>query len=286
MTAQLLSPEAFHKMVKEMIQEAIKEEMLKEFKTLEEATAGTISSSPSISTVSTSSSTGTTGTKPSVGSKPGNDDPANNVMIPGTNMNINQALQAAAKEPNFKKKADLTTKITNQIAGMKGVVMKEGAQDGTSVLQRVIEMEKEVEAVKQGVSALAEAIPKTAVFKGFILRRIIEDMRVQINKGEWEGAAKWASALLKDPSVKLEGIDEPDMPMIGGKKANTREPMFPDLINRITNMVYYGDKPDEEILADLGPEVSENPKMVRWAKFIADMVRKGKDVMAESRKNK
>jgi len=203
MTAQLLSLEAFHKMVKEMIREAIKEEMLKEFKAMEEATAGTISSSPSISTVSTSSSTGTTGTKPSVGSKPGNDDPANNVMIPGTNLNINQALQAAAKEPDFKKKADLTTKITNQIAGMKGVVTK-------------------------------------------------------------------------------EGIDEPDISMVGGKKANTREPMFPDLINRITNMVYYGDKSDEEILSDLGPEVSENPKMVRWAKFIADMVRKGKDVMAES----
>lgn len=205
MTAQLLSPEAFHKMVKEMIQEAIKEEMLKEFKAMEEATAGTISSSPSISTVGTSSSTGTTGTKPSVGSKPGNDDPANNVMIPGTNLNINQALQAAAKEPDFKKKADLTTKITNQIAGMKGVVTK-------------------------------------------------------------------------------EGIDEPDVSMVGGKKVNTREPMFPDLINRITNMVYYGDKSDEEILSSLGLEASENPKMARWAKFIADMVRKGKDVMAESRK--
>jgi hypothetical protein len=61
---------------------------------------------------------------------------------------------------------------------------------------------------------------------------------------------------------------------------------FPNLVNRITNLVYYGDKPDEEILADLGPEVSENPKMVRWAKFIADMVRKGKDVMEESRKKK
>jgi hypothetical protein len=208
MTVQLLSPEAFHKMVKEMIQEAVKEEMLKEFKALEEATAGTISSSPSISTVGTSSSTGTTGTKPSVGSKPGNDDPANNVMIPGTNMNINQALQAAAKEPNFKKKADLTTKITNQIAGMKGVVIKE-----------------EIEGMGMSVADLKNA------------------NKIEIRK-------------------------------------------FPNLVNRITNLVYYGDKPDEEILADLGPEVSENPKMVRWAKFIADMVRKGKDVMEESRKKK
>lgn len=207
MTVQLLSPEAFHKMVKEMIQEAVKEEMLKEFKALEEATAGTISSSPSISTVDTSSSTGTTGTKPFVGSKPGNDDPANNVMVPGTNMNINQVLQAAAKEPNFKKKADLTTKITNQIVGMKGVVMK-------------------------------------------------------------------------------EGIDEPDVPMMGGKKVSTREPMFPGLINRITNLVYYGDKSDEQILADLGPEVADSPKMARWAKFIADMVRKGKDVMEESKSSR
>lgn len=134
MAVQLLSLEAFSKMVKEMIREAIKEEMLKEFKALEEAAAGTISSSPSISTVGTSSSTGTTGTKSSVGSKPGNDDPSNNVMIPGTNMNINQALQAAAKEPNFKKKADLTTKISNQIAGMKGVVTKEGAERDVPVI--------------------------------------------------------------------------------------------------------------------------------------------------------
>jgi len=126
MAVQFLSPEAFRKMVLEMIDEAVKEEMLKEFKSLKkEGTAGTISSSPSIATIGTSSSTGTIGTKPSVGSKPGNDDPANNVMIPGTNMNINQALQAAAKETNFRKKAELAAKIANQIAGMKGVVTKE-----------------------------------------------------------------------------------------------------------------------------------------------------------------
>jgi hypothetical protein len=124
-------------------------------------------------------------------------------MVPGTNMNLNQGLQAAAKEVNFKKKAELINKISGQLTGMQGVVTK-------------------------------------------------------------------------------ENMDEPDAPpSMGGKKVSTREPMFPGLINRITNLVYYGDKSDEEILADLGPEVASNPKMTRWAKFIADMVRKGKDVMEE-----
>jgi len=189
-------------MVRELIQESVHEEMVKELG-LNEAAGGTLSSTPSIATVGSSSSTGTSGTKSGVGTTPGNDDPANSVMVPGTNMNLNAGLQAAAKETNFKKKADLINKISDQLTGMKGVVVKE-----------------------------------------------VE-----------------------------EAIDEPDMPLTGGQKVSTRSPMFPDLINRITNLVYYGEKTDDEILADLGASVTSNPKMVRWVKFIADMVRKGKDAI-------
>lgn len=124
MAVEFMSIELFEKLVREYIREAVQEEMLKDFARLEEGTMGTLSADPSSSTIGTSGTTGTTGTKSGVGTKPGNADPANNVMVPGTNMSINQGLQAAAKEPNFKKKADLLSKMSTQIQGMKGVVVK------------------------------------------------------------------------------------------------------------------------------------------------------------------
>ncbi len=124
MAVEYMSVEAFEGLVKEYIREAVKEEMLKDFSRLVEATQGTLSSTPSTSTTGTSGTSATLGTKGTIGSNPGNGDPANNVMVPGTNMNINQGLQAASKETNFKKKAELVNKMSGQIQGMKGLVIK------------------------------------------------------------------------------------------------------------------------------------------------------------------
>jgi hypothetical protein len=124
MAKQIMSIEAFEQLVREYIQEAVREEMLKDLARVQEGTAGTLSTTSSTSTTGTSGTTATTGTKSSIGSNPGNADPANNVMVPGTNMNINQGLQAAAKETNFKKKAELVNKMSTQIQGMKGLVIK------------------------------------------------------------------------------------------------------------------------------------------------------------------
>lgn len=124
MAVECMSIEAFEGLVREYIREAVKEEMLKDFSRLAEGTQGTLSSTPSTSTTGTSGTAATLGTKSTIGSNPGNDDPANNVMVPGTNMNINQGLQAAAKETNFKKKAELVNKMSGQIQGMKGLVIK------------------------------------------------------------------------------------------------------------------------------------------------------------------
>jgi hypothetical protein len=124
MAKQIMSIEAFEQLVREYIQEAVREEMLKDLARMQEGTAGTLSTTSSTSTTGTSGTTATTGTKSSIGSNPGNADPANNVMVPGTNMNINQGLQAAAKETNFKKKAELVNKMSTQIQGMKGLVIK------------------------------------------------------------------------------------------------------------------------------------------------------------------
>lgn len=124
MAKEFMSMEAFEKLVMEYIREAVREEMLKDLSKLSEVTQGTLSTGTSTTSIGTSGTTGTTGTKSGVGTKPGNDDPANNVMVPGTNMNINQGLQAAAKETNFKKKADLLNKMSSQIQGMKGLVIK------------------------------------------------------------------------------------------------------------------------------------------------------------------
>lgn len=126
MPVKYMSISEFQKEVQAQIKEAVRECMLEDFRKLDEAVGGTVSSTPSIATVSTSTSTNSTGTQGTKSSTPGNDDPANNVMVPGTNLSINQGLQAAAKETNFKKKADLVQKMSDQIVGMKGVVVKEG----------------------------------------------------------------------------------------------------------------------------------------------------------------
>lgn len=120
--------ESFHNLVRELIQEAVRDHMVNELERLHlkelggvTGTQGTDFSEPTSGTSGTSE---TSGTKSGIQTQPGNKDVANNVMVPGSNMNINQGLQAAAKDPNFKKKAELVQKISNQIAGMKGVVVK------------------------------------------------------------------------------------------------------------------------------------------------------------------
>jgi hypothetical protein len=73
-------------------------------------------------------------------------------------------------------------------------------------------------------------------------------------------------------------LDEPENGS-DRKKVNTREPMFPELVRRIANHVYYGDAGDDEIIFDLGDAIDGVNVTERWVKFIADMVRKGKDVI-------
>lgn len=128
MATMFCSIEAFHDMVREMIQEAVKEQMVKELDRLHlkelGGVQGTEETGFSQSSIGTSGTTATSGTKPGIQTQSGNGDVANNVMVQGTNMNVNQGLQAAAKDPNFKKKADMINKIATQIAGMKGVVVK------------------------------------------------------------------------------------------------------------------------------------------------------------------
>ncbi len=132
MSTTLCTIEEFHQMVREMINEAVKEQMVNELERLHlkelGGVMGTQETGFSEPTTGTSGTTETSGTKSGVQTQPGNKDVANSVMVPGSNMNINQGLQAAAKDPNFKKKADLIQKISNQIAGMKGVVVKEEAK--------------------------------------------------------------------------------------------------------------------------------------------------------------
>jgi hypothetical protein len=129
MATTLYSIDSFHNLVREMIQEAIRDHMVNELERLHLKELGGVTGSQetdfSEPTTGTSGTTQTSGTKSGIQTQPGNKDVANNVMVPGSNMNINQGLQAAAKDPNFKKKADLVRKIADQIAGMKGVVVKE-----------------------------------------------------------------------------------------------------------------------------------------------------------------
>lgn len=127
-SATFYTIDSFHQLVREMIQEAVKEQMLGELKRLHlKELGGVIGSQESDGSQPTTGTSGTTeasGTKSGIQTQPGNNDVSNNVLVPGTNMNINQGLQAAAKDPNFKKKADMVKKISDQIAGMKGVVVK------------------------------------------------------------------------------------------------------------------------------------------------------------------
>lgn len=124
---QEVTMEEFSSLVKKIIQEEVHAIMVAE---MNEATFGSAPSGTTTGTVGTSGTSGGFGTKTSTGSNPGNDDPANNVMIQGTNLNINTGLAAASKETNFKKKADLINKISAQLSGMKGVVVKESELDG------------------------------------------------------------------------------------------------------------------------------------------------------------
>jgi hypothetical protein len=129
MPVKLYSVEAFHEMVRGFVKEAIHDHMINELERLNlkelGGVAGTSPTSTSSETTGTSGTSTTSGTKSGVGTTPGNNDPANSVMVPGTNMNLNAGLAAASKEKNFKKKAELIQKISGQLAGMKGLVVKE-----------------------------------------------------------------------------------------------------------------------------------------------------------------
>lgn len=128
MATKLYSIEAFHHMVRGMVQETIKEQMIKELDRLNlkelGGVEGTSLTGTSDATTGTSGTTPSTGTKSGIQTTPGNDDPANSVLVPGTNMPLNQGLVAASKEMNFKKKAQLIQKISDQLTAMKGVVTK------------------------------------------------------------------------------------------------------------------------------------------------------------------
>ena len=129
MSAKLYSIDAFQQMVRGMVQETIHEQMIKELDRLNlkelGGVSGTSLTGTSDATTGTSGTTPATGTKSGIQTTPGNDDPANSVLVPGTNLPLNQGLVAASKEMNFKKKAELIKKISDQLTAMKGVVVKE-----------------------------------------------------------------------------------------------------------------------------------------------------------------
>jgi hypothetical protein len=127
MVAKFYSIDAFHDMVRGYVKEAIQANMLQELHRLHlkelGGVEGTEGTNPTQGTTGTSSASETTGTKSGIKTQSGNNDPANNVMIPGTNLSVNAGLQTASKETNFKKKADLINKISSQLSAMKGVVV-------------------------------------------------------------------------------------------------------------------------------------------------------------------
>lgn len=118
----------FRSLVLEMINEEVKKHMVNELERLHlkelGGVIGTQETGPTSSTTGASGTSSTTNTMGTRGTNPGNGDAANNVMVPGTSMNVNQGLAAASKDPNFKRKAELIKKISDQITGMKGVVVK------------------------------------------------------------------------------------------------------------------------------------------------------------------
>lgn len=121
----LRSIQEFENLVREMIHEAVREHMLRELKRLKLKELGGVmgsqSTDSSVSTVDTSGTGTTSGTKPGIRTQTSGENPASNIMVPGTNMNVDQALKKAGAETNFKRKADLIKKISDQIAGLKGV---------------------------------------------------------------------------------------------------------------------------------------------------------------------
>lgn len=118
----------FRSLVIEMINEEVKNHMVNELERLHlKELGGVIGTQETDATNPTSGTTGTSNTSGGMGTRgtnAGNGDAANNVMVPGTSMNVNQGLAAASKDPNFKRKANLIKKISDQIQGMKGVVVK------------------------------------------------------------------------------------------------------------------------------------------------------------------
>lgn len=128
MSRKYYSIDAFHGMVRQMVKEAIHEHMIQELDRLNlkelggvTSTSGTDATDTTTGTSGTASALGTNGTKQT---NPGNDDPANSILVPGTNLPLNAGLAAASKEKNFKKKAELIKKISDQLTAMKGVVVK------------------------------------------------------------------------------------------------------------------------------------------------------------------
>jgi hypothetical protein len=312
MATSLYSIEEFQRLVRSLIKESIHEEMVTELDRLNlkelGGVEGTQGSQSSQTSTGTSGTTGTMGAKGTMSAQSGNNDPANNVMVPGTNMSVNQGLQAAAKEQNFKKKADLINKISGQLSGMKGVVVKEEGEEPVEpwrILNRALinSQKAAMKGFNDGLDMLiAKGMKPAEAAKMYrAMENVLSNIQqsLQMNKDVEATKARAMKAAAKSPLLKkylpvelggelqgggemAEGMDEPEM--VGKKKVNTRDPMFPDLIRRIANLVYYGDKSDEEVLADLGDAVDGVNVTDRWVRFMANMVRKGKDVMEESKK--
>ena len=98
----LMSIDEFNKLVKEMIKEAIHEEMVSELERLRLKELGPPPVPPEA--LKQSNKDFATKYKEKVG---------DNVMVPGTNMNLNQFLIATSKETNFKKKRDMITQAAD-----------------------------------------------------------------------------------------------------------------------------------------------------------------------------
>lgn len=197
-------------MVQEMIQEAVKEQMIKELDRLRlKELGGAQETEFSQGTAGTSSSTGTTGTKPGIKTQAGNADPANNVMLPGTSMNVNQGLSSAAKEPNFQKKAKLIQKISDQIAGMKGVVIKESGEQGQDATQVALDITKAIDSIKMRHSQLAQSGmgDKEAAELMKTLTKLLLNIRTQLSKdGDVAKAKLAAKRIINKSSFATEVI--------------------------------------------------------------------------------
>ena len=299
MATKLMSIDGFHKLVREFVQDSIKEQMLNELKRLNlkelGGAVGTQDADTSQSTTGTSGATQETGAKSGIASQAGNNDPANSVMVPGTNMNINAGLQVAAKEQNFKRKAALINKISQQLSGMSGVVVKEEAEgDEPSQEWQIVHraLRASLREISNKYNELFDMFSEKGMSKDAnkairalenVFDNILQDLQMKkdvlTTKKRAEKAMAKSNLIKRFMPTVLGGEFNPSMSeAVHHNKINTRDPMFPDLIRRISNLVYYGDAGDEEILFDLGTVVDEANVTTRWVKFIADMVRKGKEV--------